>query len=71
MKKSYGIVLLFGSLVFLNACKKDWTCKCTYKVQDQTMTYEFVIEDKTKAVAKTECESYAIVGAAELKCELE
>lgn len=71
MRKRVKILaILFSGAMLMIACKKEWTCNCTYKADDQTMTYKFTIED-TKKNAKEDCESYTIVGASELKCELE
>ncbi len=61
MKKT--ALILAGLLVLaisLSSCKKDWTCKCG--------TFNYTIEDATKADAKAACDVYVTGNTV---CELE
>jgi len=53
MKK---IAILVTGIAFLSACKKDYTCECTFLVFSQ----KTVIKNATKRQAKANCISQSI-----------
>jgi hypothetical protein len=81
MKKLPVVIALalFGSL-FLNSCKKDYTCTCNVVsiVADTSLTFTKNISDEKKKIAEAECkgneEAYQSLAALILgtaTCELQ
>lgn len=64
MKK---VVVAVVAVLALASCTKDWTCECSL---NGTPVGSSTIKDKTKADAKTECESTGSVGAWTYDCEI-
>lgn len=64
-----GLVLVSGTVFFAASCSKeqDWNCKCKDNNGSETT---YLIEDKTRKEAKSECDSKINFLGYERECKL-
>ena len=68
MKIKFVFALAAVAVLSLASCKKDYTCECTWNVNDTAMDYSFEIKDAKKADAEEAC-TYNVPGSS-VSCEL-
>ncbi len=76
IKQFFILTFLVLAGFFMTSCKKDYTCKCTYKNVDGQEGHIFhYFENTTKAEAKLGCDSqdklFKLGDPENAKCELE
>lgn len=71
MKSKLFTFIILIIFVFAG-CKRDFTCKCTYKdVIGQEGEFSWEIEDAKKKDAKEACNEFSAPGWKEFECVLE
>lgn len=71
MKKLVTIIISVILIAGI-ACKRDYTCKCTYKdVIGQEGEFTWQIEDAKKKDAEKACSEFSAPGWQEFECVLE